>query len=415
MPQSTEKPLKNVFSGCLHRVCYYPSWAHQYRAVEDDDNSGDSETVTRFLREYLNTSLCTHIHYAYAGISEANRLTPLQSNDVSCSHPSQGIYYRINQLKQTYKDLKTLITVGGRTLGSGPFTRMVSTPDSRQEFVDSCVQFLEDHGFDGLDLHWEYPGYGDSPPEDRERFTLLLQQLRKTFHKYNALTRPADSPLLLTAAVAPGPQQRIENAYEVEKIHGLVDYMSIMTFDLHGPWNNVTGHGSPLYSPDNHSINWAAEYYCTVRGVPRRKVLLGVATYGQNFTLLDPSNSSLGAPTVGSSDGVEEGTYEEGGVLAYYQICKRTGERKRSVKQGVPYLVDGRQWIGYDDVDSVGEKSEYVVARGYGGVVVWTPALDDFSGDTCGEGSFPLLTAATAVLCPNWTMLATPGDQGVNS
>ncbi|KAL8586312.1 hypothetical protein ACOMHN_058692 [Nucella lapillus] len=371
--------------GCAVRACYYPGWA-QFRKGPD-----------RFLPENMNVSLCSHVHYAYANLSDSH-LGPLYSNDINCDKPTRSMYFRINRLKRQHKGLKTLLSVGGWDMGSGPFSKMVSTTHSRQLFADSSVRFVDGHGFDGLDLDWEYPGYRGSPPEDREKFTLLIQQLRQTFDNYSAQFRPADSPLLLTAAVAPGDRDRIQNAYELDKIHKLLDYMSILTFDLHGPWEGVANDPSPLYAQDNGSIDWAAEYYSTEAGVPRNKLLLGLSLYGRNFTLVDPARATLGAPAVKSGTEVRGTTRK--GFVPYSQVCKRNGKRTRNKQQRVPHLVDQRQWVGYEDVYSVKDKAYYVETRSYLGVAIWTPALDDFTGTACDQGLYPLMTSLNDVLCP---------------
>lgn len=84
-------------------------------------------------------------------------------------------YERFNKLKQQNPSLKTLLAVGGWNMGSAPFTRMVATDAGRREFATTSLQFLQKHGFDGLDIDWEYPANRGSPAGDRDRFTQLVK------------------------------------------------------------------------------------------------------------------------------------------------------------------------------------------------------------------------------------------------
>ena len=53
---------------------------------------------------------------------------------------------------------------------------MLETEESRATFIDSTIPFLRTHGFDGLDLDFEYPGSPErgSKPIDKYKYTALV-------------------------------------------------------------------------------------------------------------------------------------------------------------------------------------------------------------------------------------------------
>ncbi|XP_054883254.1 chitinase, acidic.1 [Poeciliopsis prolifica] len=355
-------------------VCHMTNWA-QYRP-----------SSAKFTPDNIDPFLCTHVIYTLATINSFNQITTIEWND-------QEMYASLNGLKKSNPALKTLLSVGGTVNGVSPFIAMVGKPETRQAFIKSAISFLRTHNFDGLNLAWEYPGHNGSPPEDRERFTLLVSELAKAFQDdatENRMTR-----LLLSANVA-GFVSTIDKAYEVSKIASLMDFMNIMNYDFHGHWEPMTGHNSPLYrssvdvgSQFHYNINSSVSQWRSL-GAPAEKLLLGFPTYGRTYRLSTSANG-LGAPSNGPA---EAGPYTRtAGFWAYYEICDFTNTAAVSwiSEQHVPYATYSSAWVGYDDKRSFSSKVQFMTAESLGGAHVWTLDMDDFSGSFCSEGAYPLI------------------------
>ncbi|CAG5131527.1 unnamed protein product [Candidula unifasciata] len=378
---TTALAIATVHGACIRRVCYFANWA-QYGPTAE----------TQYFAKDIDPNVCTHIVFAFAKLN-GNKLAPIEWNDES-SDGETGQYEMLANLKQKNPSLKNMIAVGGWSLGSDPFHHVVNSAASRTEFVTSTVKFLRDHKFDGLDIDWEYPANRGSPADDKHKFTLLLQQLRQAFDSEAS----GNNRLQLSAAVAAGKGE-IDSAYEVAAISQYLDWINLMTYDMHGSdWESVTGHNSPLYPhgsgntySDQFNVQWAANYWAQ-KGAPKNKIVIGLPLYGRSFTL-SSSNTGLGAPATAG----HAGPYVRSeGYLSYYEICEiiNKGATLHHISdQHAPYLVSGNQWIGFDNEDSLREKVQFVKDNGFGGTMVWALDLDDVKGKFCGKGRFPLANA----------------------
>jgi chitinase len=287
-------------------------------------------------------------------------------NDESTA-TTKGQYQRVIDLKKVNPQLKVLLAVGGWTFGSQVFSQMVNNPISRAIFTFSAINFLKSNGFDGLDLDWEFPAYGTgSSPQDKYFFSVFVEEVKQAFIPHG---------LMLTASVAVNPKD-VDAGYEVDRIARSLDFVTLMTYNYHGSWDSYTGFNAPLYARPNESgqdrlfnVDYGVNYWLN-KGLPREKLIVGTSMYGRSFRLNSPLNNKPGDAAY--SVGTQGQWTKDAGILSYYEICQKLAQgwkRGYSLEQRVPYADNGNEWIGYDDVQSIKEKADYINIKGLGGIL----------------------------------------------
>ncbi|TLD08608.1 uncharacterized protein PgNI_07375 [Pyricularia grisea] len=173
--------------------------------------------------------------------------------------------------------------------------------------------------------------------------------------------------------------------FDLPGLDKYVDWVNIMSYDLHGVWDSNNPIGAIVQGHTNLTeIKMAAELFWRV-GIHPSKVALGFGFYGRAFTLADPSCTKPGCPfSGGAKPGVCTGT---SGYLAHYEIQEiiETNKKRDIVpvhdrEAAVKYMSwDNDQWISYDDADTFKQKIEWANSIGFAGSLIWASDLDDYS------------------------------------
>lgn len=126
---------------------------------------------------------------------------------------------------------KALIAIGGASQ-SAQFSLVASNPNSLAVFVESVVQYLTKHGFDGVMIDWS-----GMQKTDQQNFVKLLDEFDAKF---------AHTSFVLGTTL-PATIATYDN-YDVPHFIQKVDIVNVLTLDYNGPWDTLVAHASPLTS-----------------------------------------------------------------------------------------------------------------------------------------------------------------------
>ncbi|NRB63835.1 MAG: glycoside hydrolase [Saprospiraceae bacterium] len=271
-------------------------------------------------------------------------------------------------LKKTYPNLKVIVSFGGWG-GCYSCSNVFARELYRKRFAESVKDLLIEYGADGFDLDWESPVIGGPPDhsvskDDRDNFTELIKELR------NAL--PTEMELSFDANTF---KSYVEKSIKWDSVMQYVDYVNLMTYSL--PLNdpNRTGHHTALFSSTAQieSMDMGLQRLDSL-GIPKDKLIIGAAFYGEMVETVDTINHGLGR----KGKFIAHITYQE---ISNTVLKNSNYDYHWDSTSQAPYLYDptSRRFITFDDRKSVTLKTKYAVENKLGGIMFWKLNADNYN------------------------------------
>ncbi|RSL51633.1 hypothetical protein CEP51_015172 [Fusarium floridanum] len=318
----------------------------------------------------IPVELLTHLFVSFGYINADFQVTNMDGID-------PAIYKTIGNVKARNPNLKIVIALGGWTFSDpGPwqdkFPSLASTKENRATFINNLLGFLSEYGYDGVDFDWEYPGADDRGGADGDgaNYVALVKELREAIN-----SRGRDYIITFTA---PSSYWYLRH-FDLKGMETYVDWINLMSYDLHGVWDSDNPIGNQVLSHTNLTeIDYALDLFWRV-GVEPSSIVLGLGFYGRSFELESASCWKPGCAFKGpGSPGRCSNT---AGILSYAEIMEildKTG--------GTPYfdetaasrymVYDGHSWISFDDAETFQMKIDYASKMGLHGLMIWAIDLD---------------------------------------
>lgn len=259
--------------------------------------------------------------------------------------------------------VKVLLLLGGDFTG-------LQASGNEQTLVDNIAAFEKQHGYDGVDIDWEYP----ETTADRRFLVSLMAKLRQSNPEY-----------VLSIDAAPWGGY----GYDLKHLQLSLDYVNIMMYDCAGPWTAYGQLNSPIFWDWKDPAPWECQPGGSVEGaaniflsrMPAKKLNMGTPFYGYRYGNIN-AEFGLCPNSAITNDGACDWAVQSGNYGTDFKplINQHGWQTFYDPVAMVPYMLrtkGGNGYITYDDPFSTYFRVFYADwQRGLGGTFMWSLDAD---------------------------------------
>lgn len=348
----------------FNHIAYFEAWNQDRPCLNMDIND-------------IKTDSYSHVHFAFANIT---------ANDFQVDVANvQDQFDKLVALQ----GIKRILSFGGWSFSTSqdsfPIFRQSVTTANRQTFASNVVSFVKQHNLDGVDFDWEYPGAPDIPgipagsKDDGKNYLEFLKMVREGL--------PSDKSL---SVAAPASFWYLKG-FPIKDIAEVVDYIIYMTYDLHGQWDYGSKWSSPgcpsgncLRSHINITETTNALSMVTKAGVPAKKIMVGITSYGRAFKMTTAGCTGEMCTFVGPESAAAPGecTATAGYIsdAEIKDIISGGGniQQWRDSSLSNILVYNDTEWVAWMDDDNKKSRISLYEAWNFGGVTDWAVDLQDY-------------------------------------
>ncbi|KAF3964851.1 hypothetical protein CMV_010906 [Castanea mollissima] len=321
----------------------------------------------------INSALFTHLICGFANVSSTTyQLSiPLEqeqyfssfTNIVKSKNPSV-----ITLLSIWNGQATTAKAILGEKVNTSVLSSMLNQSSYRRSFIESSIKTARQYGFQGIDLFWLWP----NTASDMTNMGILLDEWRAAVDSESR--NSSESKLILTMALYYLPSFEF-GSYPIGSIQRNMDWAHVVAYDYHLPLNEKFIHAhAVLYDPSsNVSTDYGIRGWLA-KGFPPNKLVFGLPYHGYAWTLVNPKENAIGAPSSGRAE-TEDGSMSYKYIKSYIR-----GYNAKTIFNAtfvMNYCIIGSTWINFDDVESIRAKISYAKQKNLRGYNVFLVSNDD--------------------------------------